>query len=97
MRRLWFFIGTAAGLTVGVLIGFFMGIVTLYNALYKIWESEEQCGTKDGNARRLYHDFPDGARGRGKMQHICDIFKISQKSNEFLMNAGERLDNTERC
>ena len=52
MRGLWLFIGTAAGLTVGVPVGFFMGIVTLYNALYKIWESEEQCGTKDGNARR---------------------------------------------
>ena len=52
MRGLWFFIGTAAGLTVGVPVGFFMGIVCLYDALNKLWESEEQCGTKDGNARR---------------------------------------------
>ena len=52
MRGLWFFIGTAAGLTVGVPVGFFTGIVCLYNAFFRRSESEEQCGTKDGNARR---------------------------------------------
>ena len=52
MRRLWFFIGTAAGLTVGVPVGFFTGIVCLYNAFFRRSESEEQCGTKDGNVRR---------------------------------------------
>ena len=60
MNWLWFvagmvtgdLIGVAAGLTVGVLVGFFTGIVCLYNAFFRRGESEEQCGTKDENARR---------------------------------------------
>ena len=42
MRVLWFFIGTAAGLPVCVLAGFFMGIVCIYDAFFRRSESEEQ-------------------------------------------------------